>query len=401
MRRRKAKSKPLAAESISPELATMIKLDIGAVSMALEPIVHTAAAEDARRRRALVSPTAADIEAVRQGDRAEALESLADRLSHGWVEAAWGEDPAVLPPWEVMTPQPWKLTGRRPEILIRLAAQANIAPDAMKREILKSAVIAAIHDDDRPVWRSVHWAIFGGESPENADQLVGRLKPGRIDEWDVYLEWFHRRALALANEFVDEESEAQSVRVPVGNELAQANARPLLPSSAEARGNPTLEVSQFVDLALEPIDRVPTTARPLTAECVAGQPRMTQVRVMRSLVAILVGEGPGRMKPVLASEAPRVVAVVREAIETEMVGIASDLRSTNASWAEKIWTCPPETRLGVRELAEAVGRPRSWVYRHASPRGDLAPMPHRRLDGLLVFTAGEVRDWLRANEEVR
>src|SRR5438445_7230594 len=121
---------------------------------------------------------------------------------------------------------------------------------------------------------------------------------------------------------------------------------------------------------------------------------------MRSLVTVLAGEGPGKMKSILASEAPGVVAVVRSAIAAEMVGLAPQEQKAGTSWAEKLWTCPRETRLGVRELAEAIGRPRSWVYRHSAPRGDLSPIPHRRLDGLIVFTAGEVRDWLRKNEEV-
>src|SRR5688500_12817982 len=36
------------------------------------------------------------------------------------------------------------------------------------------------------------------------------------------------------------------------------------------------------------------------------------------------------------------------------------------AWREKLWTCPEATRLGVVELAEAVGRPKSWVYRLTS-----------------------------------
>ncbi|MGQ0641208.1 MAG: hypothetical protein ACT4P6_10635 [Gemmatimonadaceae bacterium] len=38
------------------------------------------------------------------------------------------------------------------------------------------------------------------------------------------------------------------------------------------------------------------------------------------------------------------------------------------SWRERLWTCPPETRLGVAELAEALNRPKSWVHRHTSQK---------------------------------
>ena len=63
------------------------------------------------------------------------------------------------------------------------------------------------------------------------------------------------------------------------------------------------------------------------------------------------------------------------------------------SWRERLWSCPPETRLGVRELAEALGRPRSFVYR-AARRG----LPHRKLAGELTFIAGEVRRWVTEHE---
>ncbi len=68
-------------------------------------------------------------------------------------------------------------------------------------------------------------------------------------------------------------------------------------------------------------------------------------------------------------------------------------------WRERLWTMPAETRLGVTELCEALGRSKSWVYRHT---GNCAPedrLPHRLLEGSLVFVAGEIRTWLRENEE--
>jgi len=71
-----------------------------------------------------------------------------------------------------------------------------------------------------------------------------------------------------------------------------------------------------------------------------------------------------------------------------------------ASWRERLWTVPPDTRMGVAEAAEALGRPPSFVYRHTSAKsaGD-ARLPHRRLDGELVFVAGEIRAWVRDHEE--
>jgi len=274
----------------------------------------------------------------------------------------------------------------------------------MKRDILKSAVIAAIHDDDRPVGQSLLWAIFGGKTPKDAEYGIGRLRPGEVDEWDVYLQWFHRRALALADGFLDEESEPESASSPIERVSSEPPARavsPDAPFSRELRGSKTEQASDFAPLALGPIHSDKAPVRTVSPSGYALEPGVDKRRVMRSLVAVFVGEGLGEMKPVLTSEAPRIIAVVKGAIAAEMEGLAPEGRADGTIWAEKLWTCPPETRLGVRELAEAIGRPRSWVYRHTSPRGDLAPIPHGRLDGLLVFTAGAVRDWLRANEEAR
>jgi hypothetical protein len=68
------------------------------------------------------------------------------------------------------------------------------------------------------------------------------------------------------------------------------------------------------------------------------------------------------------------------------------------SWRERLWMVPSETRLGVAEAAEALGRPKSYVYAHTG-RAAEDPLPHRKLDGALLFTAGELRAWIRDHEE--
>ena len=69
------------------------------------------------------------------------------------------------------------------------------------------------------------------------------------------------------------------------------------------------------------------------------------------------------------------------------------------SWRERLWTCDPQVRIGVPELSEGVDRPKSWVYRAARGNGSCPPLPHRKLDGQLVFVAGEVRRWLVEHEQ--
>jgi len=71
-----------------------------------------------------------------------------------------------------------------------------------------------------------------------------------------------------------------------------------------------------------------------------------------------------------------------------------------ASWRVRLWVVPPDTRLGVAELLEALGRTRSWLYRHTGPRSPGVRIPHRKLEGELVFLAGEIRSWVVENEEV-
>jgi len=70
------------------------------------------------------------------------------------------------------------------------------------------------------------------------------------------------------------------------------------------------------------------------------------------------------------------------------------------TWRERLWTAPAETRLGVVEVAEAIGRPKSWVYRRTGESAAKARLPHRKLDGELVFTAGEIRHWVEQHEAI-
>ena len=67
------------------------------------------------------------------------------------------------------------------------------------------------------------------------------------------------------------------------------------------------------------------------------------------------------------------------------------------TWADQLWLVPAERRIGARELAQALGRSRSWVYGRLTGEGAI---PHAKLDGELTFKAGEVRAWLRGTEEV-
>lgn len=63
--------------------------------------------------------------------------------------------------------------------------------------------------------------------------------------------------------------------------------------------------------------------------------------------------------------------------------------------AERLWSCPPETRLSVADLSAALHRPASYVY--GLTRSCM--VPHLKLDGHAVFIASELRTWLAEREE--
>lgn len=62
---------------------------------------------------------------------------------------------------------------------------------------------------------------------------------------------------------------------------------------------------------------------------------------------------------------------------------------------ESLWELNPETRVGVSELAPMIGRGKSFLYRSTAAK----TIPHRKLDGELVFVVGEIREWLKKSEE--
>lgn len=87
-----------------------------------------------------------------------------------------------------------------------------------------------------------------------------------------------------------------------------------------------------------------------------------------------------------------------EGLEEPEPAIGEGAPMPPSSWRERLWSVPAETRLGIAEVSEALDRPRSYIYARTGKAEN--PIPHRKLDGLLVFAAGEVRAWIRDHEEV-
>lgn len=108
------------------------------------------------------------------------------------------------------------------------------------------------------------------------------------------------------------------------------------------------------------------------------------------------------MIPVETMRTLMTAALAAEATDTQARdGKVDSATSTEPAvpWRILLWTAPGETRIGRRELLEAVGRPASWLYRHTGPAAEHR-IPHRKLDGELVFVVGEIRAWLREREEI-
>jgi predicted DNA-binding transcriptional regulator AlpA len=110
------------------------------------------------------------------------------------------------------------------------------------------------------------------------------------------------------------------------------------------------------------------------------------------LLAWLRAAPPGTMIP--------ATSLLAELVETTSATPTLPAVPVRTCWRSSLWVVPPETRLGVREVAEAIGRPASWVYRRTAEKSAKAPLPHRKLDGELVFTAGELRAWIEGHESV-
>lgn len=67
------------------------------------------------------------------------------------------------------------------------------------------------------------------------------------------------------------------------------------------------------------------------------------------------------------------------------------------SWHERIWTAHSDIRLDVEQVAEAVNRPKSYIYKQVS-EGNI---PHRKDGGVLVFRVGEIRQWIEDREVIQ
>jgi len=98
--------------------------------------------------------------------------------------------------------------------------------------------------------------------------------------------------------------------------------------------------------------------------------------------------------------AASVLALLAEIEPASLAPVAAEVATEPRTWREKLWTCPGETRLGVEELCEALGRPKSWLYRHTSAASGYERIPHRKTTDGLVFVASEIRAWIEQQETV-
>jgi len=84
---------------------------------------------------------------------------------------------------------------------------------------------------------------------------------------------------------------------------------------------------------------------------------------------------------------------IREALADASAPVVS--QGAAMTWRERVWDCQPDTRMSVREVCEAFDRSRAWVTSRLNPPDGsrMVPIPHRKRDGVITFTAGEIRVW--------
>lgn len=97
------------------------------------------------------------------------------------------------------------------------------------------------------------------------------------------------------------------------------------------------------------------------------------------------------------ARALRSVAADVEEAGPEKLPVATHLELT---WRERLWLVPGETRIGVEELAEALGRSKSWIYKRTQASAKDEMLPFRRLHGELCFRVGEIRTYLHQQEDI-
>lgn len=100
----------------------------------------------------------------------------------------------------------------------------------------------------------------------------------------------------------------------------------------------------------------------------------------------------------MATAVDRLAGALRDLLAEFAVAPTPATTHTPAppSWRERLWTAPLDCRIGVVELAEALGRSKAFCYRLTR----LKEVPFRRLDGQLLFRVGDIRDWLKQREDV-
>lgn len=113
--------------------------------------------------------------------------------------------------------------------------------------------------------------------------------------------------------------------------------------------------------------------------------------MFRSIPELLDALPDGALVPVAMLRA--LVATTTPAIEPSASPAAT------REWRERLHDVPDGTLLSVAELAQALGRPRSSIYRWAGPSA-ADRIPSARVDGRLQFQAGDVRRWLNRRVEL-
>jgi len=102
----------------------------------------------------------------------------------------------------------------------------------------------------------------------------------------------------------------------------------------------------------------------------------------------------------LSAEQARALAAPPSLPDAPPAAVAGSPSPDLRSWRERLWVVPAETLLTSAEAAEALGLSRDAIHRRTARKrsATLSYLPHQRVDGLLLFRAGELRAWVEQFE---
>jgi len=106
---------------------------------------------------------------------------------------------------------------------------------------------------------------------------------------------------------------------------------------------------------------------------------------------------PGRYRELMDEQRDEALASllgIEHALQQPFAAPVTVNVQTRLSPAAELWVCPPETRFDVESASQALHVSKKAVYALVAAK----QLPRMKLNGRLVFKAGELRQYITDNE---